>query len=109
MDLKGGLHAKAAAISAEKYVVEATGSEAKHILDLLQAEAQGRLLVLPCKVGDKVYTTEHLDGTKGVTEVAIHDIKVFLDSYFRNEVDWRFTPDSFGVTTFLTRDAAETA
>jgi hypothetical protein len=38
----------------EIYVVEATGSEAKHIIELLNAEAQGNLLVLPCKIGDKI-------------------------------------------------------
>lgn len=37
------------------YQVSADGSEAKHIVDLLTAESQGRLVVLPCKVGDTVY------------------------------------------------------
>jgi hypothetical protein len=38
-----------------EYVVEAIGSEAKHIIDLLRAEAERRLVVLPCKIGEKVY------------------------------------------------------
>lgn len=49
--LLGGLHERAAA---ENFKVDTAGSEAKHIIDLLQAEAQGRLVVLPCKVGDIV-------------------------------------------------------
>ncbi|OPX89461.1 MAG: hypothetical protein A4E53_01538 [Pelotomaculum sp. PtaB.Bin104] len=49
--LSGGLHARAAA---DNFKVEAAGSEAKHIIDLLQAEAQGRLVILPCKIGDIV-------------------------------------------------------
>ena len=31
------------------YLLEATGSEAKHIVDLLNAEREGRLVVLPRK------------------------------------------------------------
>jgi hypothetical protein len=34
--------------------VNATGSEAKHIIELLMAESQGRIVVLPCKIGDVV-------------------------------------------------------
>jgi hypothetical protein len=41
-------------MSEKNYVVEAKGSEAKHIIDLLSAEAQGRLMVLPVKIGDKI-------------------------------------------------------
>ncbi|WP_449240563.1 hypothetical protein [Desulfoscipio gibsoniae] len=54
--LSGGLHGIAASQTVEQYVVEASGSEAKHIIDLLQAEAQGRLVVLPCTVGDRLYS-----------------------------------------------------
>lgn len=38
----------------DTYEVEAKGSEAKHIIDLLKAEADGRLVVLPVNIGDKV-------------------------------------------------------
>lgn len=41
-------------INVETYDVEATGNEAKHIIDLLKAEAQSRLIVLPVKIGDRV-------------------------------------------------------
>lgn len=38
----------------EVYEINASGSEAKHIIDLLQAEAQGKLMMLPCEIGDMV-------------------------------------------------------
>jgi hypothetical protein len=38
----------------ETYEVEAKGSEAKHIIELLKADAEGRLIVFPVKIGDKV-------------------------------------------------------
>lgn len=37
------------------YMVEATGLQAKRIIDRELAEVQGRLMVLPCKVGDTIY------------------------------------------------------
>lgn len=39
----------------DPYMVEATGNEAKHIIDLLVAEANGMLVVLPCKIDDPIY------------------------------------------------------
>lgn len=39
----------------EPYLFEATGKEAKHFCDMLRAEDDGRLVILPCKVGDTVY------------------------------------------------------
>jgi len=39
----------------QAYAVDATGYEAKHIADLLRAEANGCLLVTPCKPGDDVW------------------------------------------------------
>ena len=38
----------------KSYVVEAVGSEAKHIIDLLRAEVQGKIIVLPLRIGDTV-------------------------------------------------------
>lgn len=43
------------------YHVSADGSEAKHIVDLLMAESQGRLVVLPCNPDSEV-TLHHPDG-----------------------------------------------
>ena len=38
----------------EEYKVAASGSEARHIIELLKAEAEGRMVVSPVKIGDKV-------------------------------------------------------
>ena len=53
-------------------------NDLKHIQDLLEAEEQGRLIELPCKVGDvvyheKPYATIH----KGVQSYQITNIMIF--------------------------------
>lgn len=78
--------------------------------ELLQAEAEGRLLVLPCKVGDTVYWIHG------------HNVlPVYIQWFETNEYGWcacgkyppRATPtlkfDDFGKTVFLTREEAEAA
>ena len=40
------------------YEVVATGADAARVIRLLDAEDEGRLLVLPCKVGDTVYIVD---------------------------------------------------
>lgn len=89
----------------DPYLFEATGTEAKRFIDILNADDEGRLLVLPCKVGDMVYfrrgrdiigdTVERivLDGMNQVF-VGAHKVFIFRD---------------FGKTVFLTREAAEKA
>lgn len=44
----------------DPYMLEATGSEAIHIAELLSAEANGRLIVLPCPIGTPVYVHRYL-------------------------------------------------
>ena len=85
----------------EEFVVEATGSEAKHIIDLLKAETDGRCVVLPCKVGDTVrepYDNGLIDESK-VQRVCI---EIETDTGV-------FGASDFGKTVFLTRSEAEAA
>jgi len=44
------------------YATEYTGYEAKHITDLRIAEQDGRLFVLPCKVGDRIWVLSRRTG-----------------------------------------------
>lgn len=92
------------------------------LMDLIEAKTEGRLVELPCKVGDTLYITEpriynykkHEGVQQGVCKCYELDdrwgwvVKVELDEgephtlYFYNF-------SSFGKTVFLTREEAEAA
>lgn len=69
-----------------------------HLRDLLQAEQDGRLVVLPCKVGDTVY-------------------QIDAERVYESEVKWiifdcddiAFDERAIGGSIFLTREEAEAA
>ena len=69
-----------------------------HIRDLLQAEQDGRLVMLPCKVGDTVY-------------------QIDAERVYESEVKWiifdcddiAFDERAIGGSIFLTREEAEAA
>ena len=78
-----------------------------HIRDLIQAEQDGLLVVLPCKVGDTVYFT--LLGR--IIEKPVFSIVSFSTSariYCAGTSEY-FRPEDFGRTVFLTREEAEAA
>ena len=90
---------------------EETGLEPE---ELAQAEKKGRLVVLPCKVGDKLY-----DITLGeVREKTVISLSMLLSKSvnhlvihaenFRNAVT-SYELQDIGKTVFLTREAAEAA
>lgn len=80
-----------------------------HILELLQAETAGRLLVLPCKVGDTVYVL----GECVVSEIPVLQIFIEESGCFVCAIgDFRggnYPTSAFGKTVFLTREEAEAA
>lgn len=110
-----------------------------HLRELYEAEKEGRLVVLPCKVGDTVYEIsnntdacngcQHYDGIYGSGEswcAQIDDVdlryypniaerplceKQFMEVVeHKPEIDWIFTHrNDFGKTVFLTREEAEAA
>jgi len=78
----------------------------KHLQKLVKAEQDGRLVVLPCKVGDTVF--DMADGTP-------YETRVLSFSYF-GDVFWACRtassyPDlqEFGKIIFLTREESEAA
>lgn len=85
--------------------------------ELAKAEAEGRLVVLPCKVGDTVYAV--LEDWESYESYIIEDARIseagskgFWVSGIRDEPDEMhiFTPWSeIGKTVFLTREEAEKA
>ena len=86
----------AAKLMERSKIVSCFGVDADHIRDLLQAEQAGRLVVLPCKVGDTVY-------------------QIDAERVYESEVKWiifdcddiAFDERAIGVSIFLTREEAE--
>ncbi len=86
--------------------------------ELAEADKDGRVLILPCKVGDTIYAIEQVLRSDGVhNKIAPIQIigiggnalnKVWLVSMFdRHEI--RISPSEFGINVFLTREEAEKA
>ena len=80
------------------------------LIELAQAKAEGRLVVLPCKVGTRVWVI-------GQDCDLCHDMYteepcLFGDCEYRKVIESVFLPgmtDDIGKTVFLTREAAEKA
>ena len=79
----------------------------QHYEDL---EEQGRLIELPCKIGDTVWDIKWWDDT---TETRVIDGKTYFRRVMKHKVTKSkfklFDYDNFGKTVFLTREEAETA
>ncbi len=69
-----------------------------HLCELVQAEQDGRLVMLPCKVGDTVYQT---DG------IRIYESKIRRILFDTDNI--AFDERAIGKTVFLTREEAEAA
>ena len=82
-------------------------SKAEWIRELLKADKDGRLVVLPCKVGDTVYFA--LLGR--IIEKQVFSIVSFSDStrIYCGGTSEYFRPEDIGKTFFLTREEAEKA
>ena len=77
------------------------------LIELVQAKADGRLVVLPCKVGDSIYRPE---GLKYSVFWTITNVTIYPDEIvFTDDSDNIFTLDDIGKTVFLTREEAEKA
>lgn len=97
-----------------KLAGQALGMSPDRLRELAYAEKDGRLVVLPCKVGDKLY-----DITLGeVREKTVISLSMLLSKSvnhlvihaenFRNAVT-SYELQDIGKTVFLTREAAEAA
>ena len=82
-------------------------SKAERIRELLKADKDGRLVALPCKVGDTVYFA--LLGR--IIEKQVFSIVAFSNStrIYCDGTSEYFRPEDIGKTFFLTREAAEKA
>lgn len=79
----------------------------KRIVALMEADRDGRLVVLPCKVGDTVYFA--LLGK--IIEKQVFSIVSFSNStrIYCDGTSEYFRPEDIGKTFFLIREAAEAA
>ena len=78
-----------------------------HIRDLLQAEQDGRLVVLPCNVGDHVWA----DGREAIVVWFFgYKTERYLHAQFYDNMQYIDIPfTEIGKTVFLTREEAEAA
>ena len=76
-----------------------------HIRDLLHAEQDGRLVVLPCKVGDHVWA----DGREAIVVWFFgYKTERYLHAQFFDNAEYTDIPFyEIGKTVFLTREEAE--
>ena len=80
----------------------------EHIRELLRAEQDGRLMVLPCRVGDTIYRCG--DPIKKIYEWQIAYVEVYEDeTVFVDDSDNTFMEADIGKTVFLAREEAEKA
>ena len=113
----------AAKLMAKSKIVSCFGVDAEHIRDLIQAEQEGRLVVLPpCTVvcGTTIWWADsnfHTDPIKcEVSSFGIYtgpdgDLQVWMNCYVYGStpMSQSFRMSSIGKTVFLTREEAEAA
>ena len=95
------------------YVADGMQSALKKLSALEDAEEQGRLVVLPCKVGDALFVTDEgtiLPAVRMVELVTWCNGKVFIRAVNnRTGIDYYCSAEDFGKTVFLTREEAKAA
>ena len=79
-------------------ITEFEGLPIARLRELAEADKDGRVAVLPCKVGDTVYRLQYIEQTPRRFTVGVVPIKFALI--------WL---EEFGKTVFLTREEAEKA
>lgn len=84
------------------------------LVELAEADKDGRVLILPCKVGDTVWA--NLDGMRHTRKCVIEfaNIGTHVTTIVFSTVDglreqYGVNPSSFGKSVFLTREEAEKA
>lgn len=92
-------------------IKEFEGVSLDRMIELAQAEKDGRLVVLPCKVGDQVYVT-YGEGYKVCIVSAIHIIangkaQIYAEHLLTEKLV--ISDSELGKTVFLTHEEAEEA
>ena len=91
-----------------KLAAQALSTTPDHLRDLLQAEQDGRLVVLPCKVGDKAWFIRKFAKNRCIKQREVDCVNI--DSRGNVFVSARRISGGYvGETVFLTREEAEAA
>lgn len=85
-----------------------------HLHELVKADREGRCVVLPCKVGDRLYTIRTIQDGSFTLEVydsgEIRQISVNTNgTFFLVDYGHSLSANNFGKTVFKTREEAEVA
>nr|DAH76632.1 MAG TPA: hypothetical protein [Caudoviricetes sp.] len=90
------------------------GYSISRMVELMKADIEGRVVVLPCKVGDTVWA--NLDGMRHTRKCVIefanigsHVATIVFSTVDGLREQYGVNPSSFGKTVFLTREEAEKA
>ena len=93
---------------------QALGVEPSRLRELAEADKDGRCVVLPCKVGQRVFAL--LDTDKHISECEVKQIGmgneigfIGLEPIGARGREYGVALNGFGKTVFLTREAAEKA
>lgn len=103
LDSENGLDGDELAIISSFCLIERV--ENKELKKYEDLEEQGKLLKLPCEVGDTVYTIYSDEDGSFVEEPKVEEVsthRIWIDSVY-------FDYEDIGKTVFLTREEAESA
>lgn len=97
----------AAKLMARSKIVSCFGMDADHVRELVKADQDGRLVVLPCKVGDHVLA----DGREAIVVWFFgYKTERYLHAQFLDNAEYTDIPFyEIGKTVFLTREEAKAA
>lgn len=90
-------------------ITEFDGISVKHMIELAQAETDGRLVVLPCKKGDTLWSYYDYPH-KGISRIVVTAVSTLNGVTVINTDNYGvMSAKDVGKTVFLTREEAEAA
>lgn len=82
----------------------------KHIRELVEADRDGRVVVLPCKQGDELWTYGSFPHGREVYRFTVSDVSTLNGRTVLNTLGFgTIGPEDIGKTVFFTREEAERA
>lgn len=109
----GEVHSMQGEWCAMMSVLNSIGGGYDRLRELAEADKDGRVVVLPCKVGQRVFALLH--GERRVTECEVKQVVsgdldwVTLEPCGKSGTEYGVALNGFGKTVFLTREDAEAA
>ena len=89
---------------------KALGVEPSRLRELAEADKDGRVVVLPCKVGDELWTWGDFSHGREVYRFTVSDVSTMNGRTVLNTLGLgTIRPEDIGKTVFLTREEAERA